>query len=100
MAASLFLIIGLLTKDKGQIFSWVAKNALKLVFLVSLAGMIGSLVYQYIIGFAPCVLCWYQRIVMYPIAIITFWALIRKKSTDVLDYGRPGEPGKVLKTVL
>ena len=83
---SIFLIIGLVTKDKGRVFGLVAKNTLLLVFLVSLAGMLGSLAYEQLVGFTPCMLCWYQRVVMYPITIITLVALIKKKSLEVLDY--------------
>lgn len=87
MAISLFLLIGILTKDKGNIFSFVAKNTLLLVFLVSLAGMLGSLAYEHVVGFAPCMLCWYQRIVMYPITLISGLAYLHhKQSSEVLDY--------------
>lgn len=86
MAVSVFLLIGLISKDKGPIFNWFAKNTLFLVFLTALSGMIGSLVYEYVIGFAPCLLCWYQRIVMYPIAIIALVALVKKKSVEIFDY--------------
>jgi disulfide bond formation protein DsbB len=30
----------------------------------------GSLFFSYIMGFAPCVLCWYQRIFLFPLVII------------------------------
>jgi disulfide bond formation protein DsbB len=83
---SLILIIGLISRDRGPIFAWMAKNTLWLVFLVSLAGMIGSLIYQYVIGYPPCMWCWYQRIVMYPIAILSFTAIVKKKATDIFDY--------------
>lgn len=83
---SLFLIIGLISKDKGPLFTWVSKNATLLIFLTSTAGLIGSLVYQYVIGFPPCVLCWYQRIAMYPIAIISLVALIKKHSREFISY--------------
>jgi disulfide bond formation protein DsbB len=83
---SLFLIIGLVSRDRGPIFTWISKNTVLLLFLVSLAGLIGSLIYQYVIGFAPCVLCWYQRIVMYPIAIISLVALIKKYTNEVINY--------------
>lgn len=86
IALSIFLAIGLVSRDKGSVFQWFSNKSLFLVFLVALAGMAGSLIYQYVIGFAPCVLCWYQRIVMYPIAIITFLALLKKKSAEILDY--------------
>lgn len=85
IVASLVLLIGLITRDKSTLYAWTSKKALVLVFLIGFAGMAGSLTYQFI-GFAPCAFCWYQRILMYPIAIITFVALIRKKSAEVLDY--------------
>lgn len=77
-AFSVFLIIGLISKDRGPAFQWVAKNALILILLVSIGGVFGSLIYQYVVGFAPCVLCWYQRIVLYPIAIISVAAIVKK----------------------
>lgn len=87
MAFCLFLIVGFISKDRGPAFSWVEKNTLLLVFLISLGGVIGSLVYQYVIGFAPCLLCWYQRIVLYPIAIISLVAIVKKHThLPVLSY--------------
>ncbi len=85
-AISILLLIGFISKDKGPIFAWLAKNAILLVFLVATSGVLGSLIYQYAIGFAPCVLCWYQRIVMYPIAIISLVALIKRHSTEIFHY--------------
>ncbi len=85
LALSLFLIIGLITRDKGPAFSWINKNALPLIFVISLAGMAGSLTYQFI-GFVPCAFCWYQRILMYPIAFISLVALIRRRTAEIFDY--------------
>lgn len=85
-AISALLIIGFISKDRGPVFSWLAKNAILTVFLVALSGLVGSLIYQYVIGFTPCVLCWYQRIVMYPIAIISLVALIKKHSNEIFHY--------------
>ncbi len=36
----------------------------------ALAALLGSLYYSEIAGFVPCTLCWYQRILMYPLCII------------------------------
>lgn len=44
---------------------------------VSLGSVIISLVYSNILGFPPCVLCWYQRIFIYPQVIIFTLALVR-----------------------
>lgn len=38
-------------------------------FLVIVA-MLGSLFFSEVMDFVPCVLCWYQRIFMYPLVVI------------------------------
>ena len=55
------------------------------IFILASAGIIGSLVYSEFIGFEPCVLCWWQRVFLYPIAVILFVALIKKERV-VTDY--------------
>lgn len=39
-------------------------------WLVSVIATLGSLYFSEIRGFIPCELCWYQRILMYPLAVI------------------------------
>ena len=39
-------------------------------WLIALASLLGSLYFSEIEGFMPCVLCWYQRICMYPLVVI------------------------------
>ncbi|MBT2666156.1 disulfide bond formation protein B [Bacillus sp. ISL-4] len=39
-------------------------------WLVSVIATLGSLYFSEIRGFTPCELCWYQRILMYPLALI------------------------------
>jgi disulfide bond formation protein DsbB len=41
-----------------------------LAFLVAAVATGGSLYYSEIAGFLPCEFCWYQRIAMYPLAVI------------------------------
>ena len=55
------------------------KNKGLAVMLFSTVAMIGSLIYSNIIGFPPCDLCWYQRILMYPIAILSVYSYFGKK---------------------
>jgi disulfide bond formation protein DsbB len=50
-------------------------------FVVSAVATGGSLFFSEIAGFIPCELCWYQRICMYPLSIITLIAAVRG------DYG-------------
>jgi disulfide bond formation protein DsbB len=46
-------------------------------FAVSSIATGGSLFFSEIAHFVPCELCWYQRICMYPLSIITLLAAIR-----------------------
>jgi disulfide bond formation protein DsbB len=41
-----------------------------MALLPALVALLGSLYYSEIAGFLPCTLCWYQRILMYPLTII------------------------------
>lgn len=46
------------------------------VWFVSLAATLGSLFFSEVMGLPPCALCWYQRIAMYPIVVVSSVALI------------------------
>jgi disulfide bond formation protein DsbB len=48
-----------------------------LAFVLTLAAISGSLFYSEIAGYTPCKLCWFQRIFMYPQAIILALAIWR-----------------------
>ncbi len=39
---------------------------------------IGSLIYSEVVGFIPCKYCWYQRYLMYPIALLLIGSLFKK----------------------
>lgn len=43
---------------------------LYLAWLVALVAMLGSLYFSEVRGYVPCELCWYQRILMYPLALV------------------------------
>jgi disulfide bond formation protein DsbB len=49
-----------------------------LTLAVSGAALLGSLYFSEIADYVPCRLCWFQRIAMYPIALIALIALIRR----------------------
>jgi len=42
-----------------------------MAFGVALVATLGSLYYSEVMHFTPCTLCWYQRILMYPLVIVT-----------------------------
>lgn len=46
------------------------QTCLYVAFAVALAAMLGSIYFSDIMGFPPCILCWYQRIAMYPLVFI------------------------------
>lgn len=51
--------------------------ALGFAWLVATSAMLGSLYLSEVVGFPPCVLCWYQRIAMYPLVIVLGGWLLR-----------------------
>ncbi len=54
-------------------------RAIWLAWAVALVATIGSLVYSEVIGFEPCRLCWFQRIAMYPMAVVLLVGAIRRE---------------------
>lgn len=60
------------------------ENALLMIWVVSLMATFGSLYFSEIRGYEPCTLCWYQRILMYPIVIMTTVSYIQKNAKIAL----------------
>ncbi|GAE93665.1 disulfide bond formation protein [Gracilibacillus boraciitolerans JCM 21714] len=57
-----------------------------IIWAQSLVAMMGSLFYSEIMRYIPCELCWYQRILMYPLVVIYGYALYKKD----IRFGFPG----------
>ncbi|HEY4528593.1 MAG TPA: disulfide bond formation protein B [Candidatus Paceibacterota bacterium] len=68
---------------------WVGKYAVLFGFLISLAAVSGSLFYSEVVGFEPCLLCWYQRIAIYPLLVLFTVAMFNKKDRGVFKYALP-----------
>ena len=51
---------------------------LALAWVVALVATLGSLYFSEVADFIPCRLCWFQRIAMYPLALILFLAVIAR----------------------
>lgn len=66
------------TNFKKLVYDFVNKYILELVFVFSFFSLVGSLLYSNIVGFPPCELCWIQRIFIYPQALISFMAMLKK----------------------
>lgn len=73
--------------------SWVQKNALGLAWVVAVLGFVGSLYFSEVQHLPPCVLCWYQRIAMYPLVIILgllVWEPIKRFRAFTLPFSLIG----------
>jgi disulfide bond formation protein DsbB len=58
-------------KDSRESFLFAA-------WATSIIAMFGSLYFSEIRQYEPCLLCWYQRILMYPFALILGIAVVKK----------------------
>lgn len=82
----LVLILG---KKAGPFFGkpaeLIRKHAVAFALVVTLAALFGSLAYSDVLMYEPCKLCWYQRIFMYPSALLLGLALFWK-DRSVIPY--------------
>jgi disulfide bond formation protein DsbB len=62
----------------ASIVDTFAGAALQLAFLVALVATLGSLYFSEVADYIPCTFCWYQRICMYPLALILGIAAFRR----------------------
>ena len=61
----------------------IRASGIWIICLITTGAMLGSLYFSEHVGFAPCKLCWYQRIAMYSMAIISFVAALRNDKNIV-----------------
>jgi len=90
IAALLVILIMIYSKVSGRdnfpwLFRFFREDYFILGLVVSLTATLGSLFYSDIMGFNPCILCWYQRIFMYP-QVILFAVALWKKDRKVVRY--------------
>lgn len=65
-------------KDLGLYVAW----------LIAVIATLGSLYFSEVRNFIPCTLCWYQRILMYPLVILLGIASYRR-DTGIIRYVLP-----------
>jgi disulfide bond formation protein DsbB len=70
------VIVGLLTK--APFISFVAKHSHLLLAVIFIGGVVGSLIYEHIFLYPPCILCWYQRLAIFPIAFLSVTGKIKQ----------------------
>ena len=69
-----------------EVLRSVAASRMAICAAITTTSMLGSLYFSEVAHFVPCTLCWYQRIAMYPLAILTAMAAVRKE--DLSPYVR------------
>ncbi len=56
---------------RGRVPSWLRDEiALPVATAVATVATLGSLWMSEVAGYPPCILCWYQRIAMYPLVVV------------------------------
>jgi disulfide bond formation protein DsbB len=63
---------------RGLVGDLIGDWTLWLAWLVAAVSLLGSLYYSEVEHLPPCSLCWYQRIAMYPLAVILLIAAYRR----------------------
>lgn len=67
-----------------EVGTFLPKYGLWLAFIAVLGGMAGTLVHSEVYGLPPCPLCWWQRIFLYPQAVLFVFAIARRASGGAL----------------
>lgn len=70
---------------RGKVYTFIHSHIVKVVFWSALVASVGSLIYSNIVGFPPCDLCWWQRILLYPQVLVAGIAIL-KKDKSIIEY--------------
>jgi disulfide bond formation protein DsbB len=82
VATVALVVRGLIGERKEESpFEFLRGTTMWLTGTVALVATLGSLYLSEIVHLIPCKLCWYQRIAMYPIALIALLAAWRKDAS-------------------
>jgi disulfide bond formation protein DsbB len=69
-------VVPALRPAAARVVDAVGPSARGLAATVAVAATLGSLYYSEIADFVPCRLCWFQRICMYPLAVVLIVGLV------------------------
>ena len=87
-AGILLTVLALLNRTwRDQIYSLATSYGTLAFFLIASASIALTLVFQYAFALAPCLLCWWQRVFMYPTAFIAVIAMIKNtRTSEIADF--------------
>lgn len=72
----------------SELVKLIKKNILYIAWAIALTSTLVSLYFSEFLHFAPCTLCWYQRIAMYPLTVILLVGIL-KKDKNLSFYALP-----------
>lgn len=71
------ILAGLALATNHPFAKTIAKYSSTILRVILVGAAIGSLTYEFLLGYNPCTLCWYQRMALFPLAILVFTANIK-----------------------
>lgn len=75
---SVAMALGAAAPSATSLRSLLLERGRWLAFAVAGTAMAASLYYSEVVGFIPCEFCWYQRIAMYPLAVVLLVAAVTR----------------------
>lgn len=72
----------------GSLWNVLKRNLLYVAWFQATIATLGSLFFSEVMNLPPCVLCWYQRIAMYPLVLILATSILCKDALARI-YGLP-----------
>ncbi|MCR4279361.1 MAG: disulfide bond formation protein B [Candidatus Zambryskibacteria bacterium] len=85
LLVALFLAVIFRRTWGAGVVLYMGRYSLVIGLIIAISAVIGSLFYSEIVGFPPCVLCWWQRVFLYPQAAL-FALAVWKKDSGVFLY--------------
>ena len=85
LGGTLIIWTGIILFSKTVLRKELQATTLELATMIAVGATFGSLYFSEIRNFVPCEYCWYQRIVMYPLALILLIATIRRDK-NIIPY--------------
>jgi hypothetical protein len=77
-ALAITLVVARILSIGDELIDMIRPIRMWLAWLIAAVSMAGSLYFSESANFAPCKLCWFQRIAMYPLALLLLIAAARR----------------------
>lgn len=80
------IVLHINKNSRGKFYQFIEDRKFLLAFLLAFVAVLGSLFYSEVIGLEPCFFCWWQRICIYPLALILGISLWSKDHEVIKKY--------------